>query len=105
MINQNAKNILVLTAKDMLAGNVDLITGCRKICNLRHQVETFTNDPLFLLFRGIESETDHFPIGKVREHCDPDYLNKIDNEKNEYLMETKEFIFQECKKIIEKYGS
>ena len=57
---------LVDTARGVLDGSIGVIEGCRALAALRHQVDVDSLDPDFLPIIGIDSETDHFPIGDVR---------------------------------------
>ncbi len=92
----------VRTAHEMINGNMQLITGCRIIRNLIWKTD-LSEDDIFLPFIAIDSETDHFPIGKVRELCDLDYLKRIDVEINDYLEHEREYILTSCNELIEKF--
>ena len=83
----------------MISGQMHLIEGCRKLTTLSEQIDDGENE-LFFPIISIESETDHFPIGSMREHCSESFLNKADEEIAEYLKDTKPDIISSCKEII-----
>jgi len=66
-------------------------------------IKTCSDDPaneVFMAIHAIESETDHFPIGPLRKQCADDYLQRVDDEMQRYLVETKEDILSACKNVI-----
>lgn len=62
-INQCKSEIIKIATK-MIEDKIDLIEGCRKITTLQYNLDD--PDDIFLTFRGIETETETFPIGSVR---------------------------------------
>ena len=90
---------LVTVVTAMLEDRLNLIEGVRKICALRHQIGDPENEA-FMPIRAIESETDHFPLGKMRDQCDVNYLERMDAEMNRYLADAKQDILLACKEII-----
>ncbi|MDR1848579.1 MAG: hypothetical protein LBQ75_00905 [Zoogloeaceae bacterium] len=94
---------LVSVVNSMLAGEMHLIEGIRRICALRFAVEDPENE-VFLAIRGIESETDFFPLGSMRVRCSPEYLRRMDGEMQRYLSETRRYIFQSCREIIKAFS-
>ncbi len=83
----------------MIDNDIDLIEGCRKLTSLCEQVDDGENE-IFFPIVAIESETDHFPIGSMRENCSESFLNRADEEMAEYLREVKPDIISSCKEII-----
>lgn len=94
---------LVNLARGMVSGEVHLIEGVRKLCSLRFEVEDPENK-VFLAVRGIESETDHFPLGSKRSTCHAGYLEKMDTEMESYMAEVKKDILQACQEIIQFFS-
>lgn len=99
-----AKNEIVQIAKEMLNGEIHLILGCRYIRGLRHDTE-IPEDDIFMTFRAVDSETDHFPLGKVRELCDPEYLERRDKEITAYLEAAGDDIRKACIELIKKFSN
>jgi len=99
MNDSEAKKEILYIAQEMLKGSIDLIIGCRLIKSLRHQTNISDNE-IFVPFIGIDSQTDHYPLGKVRELCDPDYLARVDKEISDFLAFTSEYIRDACRDLI-----
>lgn len=94
---------LVAVANSMLTGELDLVEGVRRICSLRFAVEDPENE-VFLPIRGIESETDVFPIGAMRSNCSQEYLQRMDAEMQRYLTGAKVDILQACQEIVKAFS-
>lgn len=94
---------LVKLANTMLADNINLIEGIRQICGLRFAVADPENE-VFLAIRGIESETDTFPLGQARSNYSREYLQRMDVEMQGYLAESKNDILQACQKIVQTFS-
>lgn len=103
MTLQTARAEIVSTAEAMLRGDVQLIEGCRRIWHLSHEMGDADN-PVFLPIRAIESETDHFPLGEVRNRYAPDYLKRMDEEMERYLGQAREDILSSCREIIHAFS-
>jgi len=89
-------------AREMLNGNMHLILGCRILRNLSLKSGLY-EDNIFTPFIAVDSETDHFPIGKMRDLCDLDYLKRVDVEINEYLDIERPYIITSCQNLINKF--
>lgn len=94
---------LVSIASSMLASETNLIEGVRQICALRFAVEDPENE-VFLPIRGIESETDTFPLGSMRASCSQEYLKRMDSEMQSYLAEAQGDILQACRGIVKEFS-
>jgi hypothetical protein len=101
---ESARLAIIATATKMLAGEMDLIEGCRTILRYRDQL-TERLDALFVTLEGIESETDDFPVGTVRDAWDPSALNMKDMKKAEYLRGAKGPLLEACREIISKLSN
>ncbi len=91
-------------AYEMLHQKIDLILGCRQICNLASKINKL-DDEVFTDIRAVDSDTDYFPIGLARNNCSVEYLTQVDQEKEEYLDDMKKYIFNACNEIIEKFAN
>lgn len=94
---------LVAVASGMLAGDVNLIEGVRRICALRFAVEDPENEA-FLPIRAIESETDSFPLGAMRSNCSEDFLKRADAEMESYLADARDDILRACREIVSTFS-
>jgi hypothetical protein len=96
---EEARKDAVRIASEMLAGNVDLAVGCRKIqkplacLGLRL-------DPDYVIFVGFDSETDHLAIGDERRHWSPDGLRKSDEELSAAIKHYRPHIVRACQTVI-----
>ena len=99
-----AKRLELLSiANKVLHGQINPIEGIRKINALRYDIGDSENE-VFLPIRGIDSETDHFPLGTVRKNWDIVALKEIDDEMESYLLKAKNDIFQSCQEIIQTFS-
>lgn len=71
-------------ASDVLDGNVDIITGCRTMLNLRPRIAG-VSDESWDVISAIASETDDIPMGEVRNMWDTAALATKDAEAAEYM--------------------
>jgi hypothetical protein len=101
--SQRAKREVVEVAQAMLSGSLDLVTGCRKLCELRHQIGASESD-VFLPIIGFESETDDYPLGPARASFGKDYLEKLDQETQAYVERARPGVLAACTRIIESLG-
>jgi hypothetical protein len=94
---------IIITARAMSDGRISLIDGIRKICALSVATGEPDNE-IFLAFRALESETDHYPLGEVRSQYSSNYLQKLDTELHMYISDRTPLILDECKRVILKYS-
>lgn len=106
MVNGNFRseenNKVSQVALEVINNKMNAIEGCRRIIpilyNLGKTIETY--EPLKILV-GIDSQTDHFPFGKTRDHYDKNYLDELDHELEECMRLFKDDIFKACRKILQ----
>jgi hypothetical protein len=79
MTQEEARREIGEMAKDLLSGKLCYIEGSRKLAKLRF-VANLENDPDLTPLVAIDSETDAFPFGSVREHWQPNALAKLQPE-------------------------
>ncbi|GAC1465351.1 MAG: hypothetical protein NVS2B14_19220 [Chamaesiphon sp.] len=78
------KSEIIEMATKMINEQIDLLDGCRKLVYLQRKLEK--PPEVFLLLRGIDSETDIFPLDKAeREQWGPEALLRLDKEKTGYI--------------------
>src|SRR5690242_17753073 len=69
----------VALAEAILRNDLGIIEGARQLSSLAHElVEDWTVDTDFLVMGALDTETDHLPVGKVRELWDPAALKEKD---------------------------
>ena len=106
MNNEKTRNDvseLIDVAQKMINGELHLIEGVRKLRKLIYDIGR-EEDALFLPIIGVESETDHYPIGNLRDQCASSYLQEADSDMEAYLNESKPIILKTCQKIIESFS-
>ena len=67
-LRNEATKQVVETANGILDGKIGIIEGSRILGGLRLKVCEGNRDPDFTGFVAIDSESDHRPVGRVREH-------------------------------------
>lgn len=100
---EQARQDIVAIARAMVSGTLDLMSGCRRLCDLRHRIGASDSD-LFLPIIGFESQTDDYPIGAMRAQYEKDYLKQVDEQMDAFLVEARPGVLAACKRIIESLG-
>lgn len=102
-MNQTKLEIKELAQK-MIDNQIDFIEGCRKIDRLSNYIDNSDVDNLnehFLVFKGVFSESDCFPIGKVRNTCSPEHLAELDLDKEKFIAFYRSQVLDSCISIIQ----
>jgi hypothetical protein len=90
---------IIEIARKMIESKIDLIEGCREIADLQYKAEGF--EDAFWQLKIVASDTDYIPLGRVRYTCTPEYLIRVDREKEQYLALARDDILNACKQILE----
>lgn len=94
---------IVAAAHAILSGELgSIIAGARRLCALGHEIGA-DRDADFTFFVGLESETDHLPVGEVRQHWNAGALRELDVEIGRYEAFYRERAFEICRQLIQKY--
>jgi hypothetical protein len=101
---QEARQRVAQIAREMLTGMTDLVSGCRSILLLRHNIGV-TESPALDTISAIESETDDYPIGPAREAYSAELLKRLDAEIAEYLNRVRSVLLEACKELIAEIES
>lgn len=94
MMGNESRKRLIKVLEKIIADEINLIEGARIIVSLRVRVN-LDDSNLFHFFIAIDSETDHFPLGKVRQNWNKEALSKMDAEMDQYILKT----INEAKKV------
>jgi hypothetical protein len=70
---------LVAIARALLAENLDLLSGCRRLDQISARIEPL-NRQIFNPIIGFVSETDDYPLGEIRNIYNKAYLDKLDRQ-------------------------
>ena len=102
MKSDSAERAVLGHARAMLAGEIDLVLGCREIVRWATELPRLRSldEPLNVL-RAVESETDDLPLGDVRKHWASDALSAKDREAQRYLERCKPELLTACSQLVE----
>jgi hypothetical protein len=67
-------------ARELLRGSIGVLEVARALVPLLHRDQTIASKEDSNLFIGIESETDHLPVGRIRRDWHPEILSEKDKE-------------------------
>lgn len=96
------RKAIVLTARRILDGSTGIVAGARELTRLRFPSRAETDKDI-LVFVGIDSESDHLPLGEVRQHWNTDALKTKDDELQCYEARVRDRAFAACQNLIAKY--
>lgn len=92
---------VIEAAESMIAGNLDLVKGCRIISDASREI-TSVDEKLFHPIIGVASETDIYPIeDEVRARFETNYLRSLDEKRVNYTERVRASVLEDCTKIIE----
>ena len=89
--------------QSVIKGSTGVIDASRKLRNLHYQMFQNVDDD-FRIFIGIESETDHLPVGDERQYWDVAVLSEKDKEIAEYEDKVIKVVVESCKKLIDRFA-
>jgi hypothetical protein len=102
---QQVQHRIARIAAQMIAGDLDLLEGCREIVLLRPSLEEpELYDPDVLAMVGVESELDDVPTGATRTLWAPDALARKDQKKARYLEDVRNSLLSSCAALVAKWG-
>ena len=96
---------VVETAKGIISGEIGVIEGSRKLSSLRFDVTDVDHDPDFIPFVAIDSESDHIPLGSVRDRWSETGIAKMDLERKETEDHYRKWAIEASEKLLERYAS
>ena len=86
---------IVATAQRILSGELGIVAGARQLSGLRFDVGA-EHDADFIFFVGVDSETDHLPVGKVRSRWSSVALKAKDEELQVYETSVRDKALRVC---------
>lgn len=95
---------IVQLVESMLAGNICFIEGAQQLTSLRHQAAIADNDPDFLVFVGVASNTDHLPIGAPRLRWSAEALARHQAEIDTASQWARKICGEACISILERFN-
>jgi len=92
-------------AKKVLSGEVGIVEGSVRLSQLAHAVvPRWVDDPDFVVFGVLSSETDHLPTGSVRQYWSARALAEADVQLARIESNTKEDVERACRNIVERFS-
>ena len=95
---------IVATARELLADNISVTEAARRITGPATELGK-AHDAPFVTFLGIDSETDVFPLGDVRDRWNPSALQKQDAERVRYEAMVRAPALEACREILRIFGA
>jgi hypothetical protein len=95
---------IVAAAAGALDGTLSVTEAARALTAIGHELRLSYEQP-FLLFVGIASETDEFPLGEVRDRWNPAKLVELDAERSVYENRVRPRVVAACEELLRKYAA
>jgi hypothetical protein len=103
--SQDQESEAVRTAQAAISGTVPLIDACVRMARLAHDlVPSWAEDPDFVVFGIVASETGHLPLGEVRKQWSAQALAKADDEIERICDFYGSQILTACTNIVARYS-
>lgn len=90
---------IVVAAHDLLASRISVTEAARGIAAAARKLGNALEEP-FVTFVGIDSETDSFPLGSLRERWNGAALEKQDTQRERYEGIVHERALEACREIL-----
>jgi hypothetical protein len=88
-------------AHEVLEGRTDLVSGAREMTP--HIMKLgLADDPDGRFIRGVDSETDHYPVGEARRLWEQKALEELDRKLEDYLSRVSVKAKGACQRLIDK---
>ena len=100
-----ARHVIFHAAKDMLAGKLTYIEGTREIVAAWWASKLDENDPDFLPFVGINSETEALPLGEIRAHWQRAALEAQQSEIDHVEIWARQYGEPYCRNLVTRFSS
>jgi len=93
-------------ARAIVDGQRGICDGCRALARLAHDlVPDWRVDPDFVVFGALDSESDRFPLGTVRDRWDPTALAALDIERLDMERRAEPEVMAACRSILARFGA
>jgi hypothetical protein len=97
-----ASRKVVAAAKSILSGELGIVAGARQLAKWRFDVGA-EDDPDFMFFVGVDSETDHLPVGDVRSRWNAEALRQKDEELRNFEATFRDGALGACQRLLQRY--
>ena len=104
-MDELVKQNIVRTAERIVGEEIDMVDGCRRLHRLFNSLDRSEWDmELFDPISAFESETEDLPVGELRSMWNQQALARKEAEAKPYLDSAKDWIFEACRGLINRYG-
>jgi hypothetical protein len=100
-----SKDRVIETARKIICGEIGVVEGSRILSALRVEVTEADHDPDFIPFIGIDSESDHIPLGSVRAHFSATGLERMDAELKAIEDHYRQLAIEASQRLLERYAA
>jgi hypothetical protein len=103
--SQDQESEAVRTAEAAVSGSMPLLDACVRLAALAHDlVPSWAEDQDFVIFGLVASESDHLPLGEVRQQWSAQALTKADAEIASICDFYRSQILAACSNVIARFG-
>ncbi len=92
---------IAAAARELLSGSISITEAARRIMGPAYELGSALEEP-FVTFLGIDSETDAFPLGAVRDHWNPEALQRQDAERGRYESSVRDRALKACRELLQR---
>ena len=89
-------------AHAILSGRIGMLEACRELARLGDTPGVMSEE-IHIVFLGADSETDHLPLGAVRDLWDPQVLLEKDRQIAEMEAHWRDRVFAACWNILDQH--
>lgn len=94
---------LISIANAILEEKIGIIEASRELAGYNYEMKDKNGQ--LNIFRSIDSDTDHFPMGELRKLWDQQSLVRVDLEIKNYEEDVRDEVREACKKLIKELSS
>jgi hypothetical protein len=103
---ENRRRQAVEVAQAVLEGRRGICEGVRLLAGLAHDlVPDWRIDPDFVVLGALDSDSDEFPLGQVRDQWNPIALAALDLEREEIERDAEPKVMNACRSIVMRFGA
>jgi len=96
----SARAAVAEAVNGLRSGELPFVDAVRRISSHRFHLPGALDNPDFLVFAAIDSETDHLPSMSTRVQCSPSWLQACDQEAREVSATHAEAVSAACNGIL-----
>jgi len=99
VLSSQLRRRLTDIARNMVAGQMDLLDGVRRLDALATELGVALDEP-YIIFKGIASQADEFPDEKTRAYFEPEALRRLDESKRDFVDAFRDRILEACQLVL-----